>query len=100
LGALGLIYAEFTSQFGNPNATPETVREYATAIRAAGVENSFVSSDTGQLRSKFQPDALADAAKALRAQGFTERELDLLFKINPAKILGARAAFGKQSLDS
>jgi len=33
LGALGLIYAKFTSQFGNPNATPETVREYATAIR-------------------------------------------------------------------
>jgi hypothetical protein len=89
--AVGLgpeIYAEFTSQFANPNATPEAVREYVTAIRAAGVENSFVSSDTGQLRSKFQPDALADAAKALRAQGFTERELDLLFKINPAKILG------------
>ena len=89
--AVGLgpeIYAEFTSQFANPNATPETVREYVTAIRAAGVENAFVSSDTGQLRSKFQPDALADAAKVLRAQGFTERELDLLFKINPAKILG------------
>ena len=27
-------------------------------------------------------------AKVLRANGFTERELDLLFKINPAKILG------------
>jgi hypothetical protein len=26
--------------------------------------------------------------KLLRANGFTERELDLLFKINPAKILG------------
>ena len=31
---------------------------------------------------------LADAAKALGAQGFIERELDLLFKINPAKTLG------------
>jgi hypothetical protein len=27
----------------------------------------------------------------LRANGFTERELDLLFKINPAKILGISA---------
>ena len=47
-----------------------------------------MSSDTGQLNSNWQPDALANAAKALRANGFTERELDLLFKINPAKILG------------
>lgn len=82
------IYAEFTSQFGRPTATPELVKRTVSAIRAAGVEHAFVSSDTGQLNSPFQPDALAGAAKALRGQGFTERELDLLFKINPAKILG------------
>jgi hypothetical protein len=28
------------------------------------------------------------ASLVLRANGFTERELDLLFRINPAKILG------------
>src|SRR5687767_3053603 len=82
------IYAEFTSQFGRENAAPEMVKDYVNAIRAAGVEHAFVSSDTGQLNSVYQPDALAMAAKTLRAQGFTERELDLLFKINPAKILG------------
>jgi hypothetical protein len=82
------IYAEFTSQFGRENAAPDMVKDYVNAIRAAGVEHAFVSSDTGQLNSVYQPDALAMAAKTLRAQGFTERELDLLFKINPAKILG------------
>jgi hypothetical protein len=82
------IYAEFTSQFGNPNARPEVVKTYVEGIRAAGVEHAFVSSDTGQLNSNWQPDALANAAKTLRANGFTERELDLLLKINPAKILG------------
>ena len=82
------VYAEFTSQFGNPAARPEVVQRYVEGIRAAGVERSFVSSDTGQLNSNWQPDALANAAKALRANGFTERELDLLFKINPARILG------------
>ena len=82
------IYAEFTSQFGNPNASPEVVKTYVEAIRAAGVEHSFVSSDTGQLNSNWQPDALANCAKVLRANGFSERELDLLLKINPAKILG------------
>jgi hypothetical protein len=52
------------------------------------VEHAFISSDTGQLNSNWQPDALANCAKALRANGFSERELDLLLKINPAKILG------------
>ena len=85
------IYAEFTSQFGFPNASPEMIDDYVKSIRAAGVEHAFVSSDTGQLGSPFQPDALAWAAQALRKHGFTERELDLLFKINPAKILGIPA---------
>jgi hypothetical protein len=82
------VYAEFTSQFGNPNTRPEVVKTYVEGIRAAGVDRSFVSSDTGQVNSNWQPDALANVAKALRANGFTEHELDLLFKINPAKILG------------
>src|SRR5437867_5510648 len=82
------IYAEFTSQFGNPDAKPEVVKHYVSGIRAAGVEHAFVSSDTGQLGSQFQPDALANCAKTLRNNGFTEHELDLLLKINPAKILG------------
>jgi hypothetical protein len=82
------IYAEFTSQFGNPNARPEVLKLYVDTIRLVGPERSFLSSDTGQLNSVWQPDALANAAKALRANGFTERELDLMLKINPAKILG------------
>ena len=82
------IYAEFTSQFGNPNARPEVVKRYVEAIRMVGPEHSFLSSDTGQLNSNWQPDALANCAKVLRANGFTEREIDLLLKINPAKILG------------
>src|SRR5262252_7437593 len=82
------IYAEFTSQFGNQNARPEMVKEYVEGIRAAGVDHAFVSTDTGQINSDFQPDALAKAAKTLRANGFTEQELTKLFKTNPAKILG------------
>jgi hypothetical protein len=82
------VYAEFTSQFGNPNSKPEVVKTYIEGIRAAGIERSFISSDTGQVNSNWQPDALANVARTLRANGFNEHELDLLFKINPAKILG------------
>jgi hypothetical protein len=82
------IYAEFTSQFGSQNARPEMVKQYVEAIRAIGVDHAFVSTDTGQINSDFQPDALAKAAKTLRANGFSEEELAKLFKVNPAKILG------------
>jgi len=82
------IYAEFTALFGNPGARPEVVKLYVEGIRAAGVEHAFISTDTGQIGTNYVPDVLALAAKTLRANGFTERELDLLFKINPAKILG------------
>jgi len=86
--APGHVWEEFTWQFGEPHAKPEDVQWYVDAIRAAGVEHSFISSDAGQLGTVYPPDALAMAARVLRARGFTEHELDLLFKINPAKILG------------
>jgi hypothetical protein len=84
----GHVWEEFTWQFGVPNARPEDVQWYVDAIRAAGVEHSFISSDAGQAGTAYPPDALAMAAGTLRSRGFTEHELDLLFKINPAKILG------------
>ena len=81
-------YLEFVSVFARGPRAAETTKEYVEAIRTVGVEQSFVSSDLGQLTTPFPPDGLAMAAKALRANGFTERELDVLFKENPARILG------------
>jgi predicted metal-dependent phosphotriesterase family hydrolase len=40
------------------------------------------------MRNPFPTDCLALTAKALREQGMTERELDLMFKENPARLLG------------
>jgi Family of unknown function (DUF6282) len=90
------IYAEFVSPFGNQAPDSPMVKLYVEGIRAAGVDHSFVSSDTGQINSVFQPDALAKCAKVLRANGFTELELAKLFKINPAKILGLAPPAGVQ----
>lgn len=84
----GHVWEEFTWQFGQPGARPEDVKWYMDSIRAAGVEHSFVDSDAGQAGTVYPPDALAMDARVLRANGFTEHEIDLLFKINPAKILG------------
>ena len=56
------------------------------AIRKVGPAMCFVSSDSG-LPGNNHPDALALAAKALRAAGFTEKELNMMFKENPAKLI-------------
>ena len=82
------IYAEFTNFFCGAAVRPEVVARYMSGIRAAGVNHAVITSDTGQLNSLFQPDALAGCARVLRANGFTERDLDTMLKINPAKILG------------
>jgi hypothetical protein len=86
-------YLEFVSSFANAE---ETIEEYAKAIREIGAEHCIVSSDRGQGRGEEGHDSpamshvqgLALAAQALRQNGFSEAELDLLFKTNPARLLG------------
>jgi hypothetical protein len=86
-------YLEFVTSFTNQEAT---IEEYVEAIRAIGPEHCIVSSDRGQGRGEEGHDApavshvegLATAAQVLRTNGFSEAELDLMFKTNPARLLG------------
>ena len=55
-------------------------------IRKVGPANCFIGSDSG-LPGNNHPDALALAAKALRAAGFAEKDLNMMFKDNPAKLV-------------
>jgi hypothetical protein len=58
------------------------------ALRALGPENFFVGSDSGLVGTPNHTDALVLAARVLRQNGFDERALDLMFKDNPARLLG------------
>ena len=49
---------------------------------------AIASTDCGFTTNPFPPDCFAIMAKQRRAQGITERELDLMFKESPAKLLG------------
>ena len=60
----------------------------AEAVRKIGAQNIIASTDCRFYTNPFPPDCFAIMAKQLRAQGITERELDLMFKENPAKLLG------------
>jgi hypothetical protein len=66
--------------------TPARTRAF-DAIRKVGPAMTFVSSDSGLTGGPNHPDALAMAAKALRDDGFSEGDLDLMFKENPARLV-------------
>jgi len=79
-------YIEITA--GTLLRTEAGLQRSLEALRGVGPEHCFISSDSGLTGSPNHPDALAMAAAVLREQGFSERELDLLFKDNPARLLG------------
>jgi hypothetical protein len=65
------------------------------AIRKVGPQLCFLSEFWTKVdgpREYAGPDGVGAFAEAMRAHGFTDKELDLLFKENPAKALGLTAA--------
>jgi hypothetical protein len=62
--------------------------EMIANIRAAGPENSFLSSDLGQPFNPPVEDGLALMAQHLREEGFTADEIHRMAVINPARLIG------------
>ncbi|HET9359839.1 MAG TPA: DUF6282 family protein [Vicinamibacterales bacterium] len=60
----------------------------AAAIRQVGAASSILSSDLGQQGNPLPPNGFAAFVLALRARGFSDRDLDLMSKENPARLLG------------
>jgi hypothetical protein len=82
------VYAEFTSQFGNPGAPAANVMRHVSGIRARASNGRSCRATPARQERRFNPMRWPTPRVRCGAQGFTERELDLLFKINPAAILG------------
>lgn len=64
---------------------------FMSMIRTLGPEHCIVSTDSGLVGTPNNADALVLSAQELRKSGFTERELELMFKTNPAAVLGLAA---------
>lgn len=62
--------------------------DYARAIRSIGVDHCILSSDMGQPKNPLHPDGLLAFYAGLRAQGFTQKEIDQMGKENPARLIG------------
>jgi len=86
-------YLELVSSF---TRAPAMIAEHVEAIREIGAEHFIVSSDRGQGAGPEGHDrqmadhvqGLSGVARALRENGFTDRELSLMFRENPARLLG------------
>src|SRR5580700_9215769 len=62
--------------------------EYVKAIRAIGAQSCILSSDLGQPQRPLHPDGLAMFFAALRKEGISQADIDLMSKTNPAHALG------------
>jgi hypothetical protein len=64
------------------------VAEGARAIQAVGAEHFLISSDLGQANNPVHTAGLRAFIAALKAEGVSERELGLVTRQNPARLLG------------
>ena len=65
-----------------------TMADYAKAIRAIGPKSCILATDLGQPGRPFHPDGLAMFFEALRKEGLSQADIDLMSKTNPARALG------------
>jgi len=78
-------YAEVVStELSVPSLRDKTI----AMMKALGAAHCIVSTDSGLVGSRNHADAMVRAAQTLRQAGFSEADLDLMFKANPAKVLG------------
>jgi hypothetical protein len=77
---------------GNPGGDGAAARldGIADAIRQVGPASSILSSDLGQQGNPLPPDGFGAFIQALRTRGFSDRDLDVMSKQNPATLLGLK----------
>jgi hypothetical protein len=67
------------------------IADYARAIRAVGPKACILASDLGQPGNPLHPAGLEAFFDALLKEGFTQTDIDLMSKTNPALVLGLPA---------
>lgn len=60
----------------------------AMAVKEVGAKSLVLSTDLGQQGMMTSPDGLENAIGALKSQGVTDADIDLMMRKNPARLLG------------
>ena len=84
--ALGALL-EYPLGVAVPNAA-YTFEEFAAQIREVGPENVVLSSDLGQVGNPVHTDGFMAFLPRFKAAGYSQAEIDVMTKDNPARLLG------------
>jgi Family of unknown function (DUF6282) len=68
--------------------TQINAKNVAQAIKEFGAAGLVVSSDLGQSANMTHPDGLEVAISAMKREGITDADIDIMMRKNPAKLLG------------
>lgn len=71
----------------NTAGSPRNAKQSADTVRKVGAGSIIVASDCGFMNYPLHSDCMALIAQALRSQGISEQDLDIMLKENPAKFL-------------
>ncbi|MGE3277128.1 MAG: DUF6282 family protein [Vicinamibacterales bacterium] len=66
----------------------EAFNHWAEGIREVGPQNVIISTDLGQLGRPLHVDGYTQVLPRLRKFGFTQAEIDVMTKTNPARFIG------------
>jgi len=63
-------------------------KQVAQAVKEFGAKSLVISSDLGQAGNMTHPDGLENAIGAMKKEGISDADIDLMMRKNPARLLG------------
>jgi microsomal dipeptidase-like Zn-dependent dipeptidase len=63
-------------------------KNVAQAVKGIGAKSLVVSSDLGQSGNMTHPDGIEAAIAAMKREGISDADIDLMMRKNPARLLG------------
>jgi microsomal dipeptidase-like Zn-dependent dipeptidase len=69
--------------------TQINAKHVAQAVKELGAKSLVISSDLGQSANMTHPDGLEVAIGAMKREGISDGDIDIMMRKNPARLLGA-----------
>ena len=63
-------------------------KQVAQAIQEFGAQSIVVSTDLGQSQNMVHPDGVEAAIGAMKREGISDGDIDIMMRKNPARLLG------------
>jgi hypothetical protein len=68
--------------------TQVNAKNVAQAVKEIGAKSLVISSDLGQSGNMTHPDGIESAIAAMKREGISDADIDLMMRRNPARLLG------------